>query len=74
MKNGYILKQSITDEQKHELITKLPKSFFESDQKFHEYAGMLEHVAEEKNLELVGFYYSKLTESCVNCHSEYGSH
>ena len=74
MKNSYILKQNMTHEQKHELMTKLPKSFLQSDQKFHEYAGMLQHVAEEKHFELVGFYYSKLTESCVSCHSEHASH
>ena len=74
MKNSYILKQTITQDQKHELMIKLPKSFLRSDQKFHEYAGMLNHVAEKKNLELVGFYYSKLTESCVSCHSEHATH
>ena len=74
MKNSYIIKQNITDDQKHELMTKLPKSFVKSDKKFHEYAGMLEHVAEEKHLDLVGFYYSKLIESCVSCHSEYAGH
>ena len=73
MKNSYILKQSITPDQKHELMNKLPKSFLHSDQKFHEYAGMLAHVAEEKHWELVGFYYAKLTEACVGCLSEHAS-
>ncbi len=74
MKNSYILKQTITADQKNELMTKLPKSFVKTDKKFHEFAGMLEHVAEEKHLELVGFYYSKLIETCVSCHSDYASH
>jgi hypothetical protein len=74
IKNSYILKQKITDAQKHELNSKLPQSFLQSDQKFHEYAGMLEHVAKEKNIELVGFYYSKLSESCISCHSQHASH
>ena len=71
IKNSYILKQKITNTQKHELKNKLPKSFLQSDKKFHEYAGMLEHVAKERHIELVGFYYSKLSESCVNCHSQH---
>jgi len=74
IKNSYILKQSINQVQKHELKTKLPKAFLQSDQRFHQYAGMLAHVAEERNFELVGFYYSKLAESCVSCHSQYGLH
>ena len=74
IKNSYILKQQITDAQKHELKIKLPTSFLQSDQKFHEYAGMLEHVSKEENIELVGFYYSKLSESCVSCHSQHATH
>ena len=74
IKSSYILKQQITDAQKRELKSKLPISFLQSDQKFHEYAGMLEHVAKENKMELVGFYYSKLSESCVSCHSQYATH
>jgi hypothetical protein len=74
IKNSFILKQNITANQKKELGTKLPKSFLKIDQQFHKYAGMLEHVAEEKNTELVGFYFSKLSEVCVACHSEYATH
>ncbi len=74
IKNSFILKQQITDKQRQELGTKLPKSFISMDKNFHEYAGMLEHVSEMKNTELVGFYYSKLTESCVACHTEHAQH
>lgn len=74
IKNSFILKQKITEKQKHELHEKLPESFLAKDKKFHEYAGMLEHVSHKENTELVGFYYSKLLESCVGCHSEHASH
>jgi cytochrome c556 len=74
IKNSYILKQQITDAQKRELKAKLPALFLQSDQKFHKYADMLEHVSREKNIELVGFYYAKLSESCVSCHSQYATH
>jgi len=74
IKNSYILKQQITDTQRHELKSKLPTSFLQSDQKFHEYAGMLEHVSKDKHIELVGFYYAKLSESCVSCHSQHAIH
>jgi hypothetical protein len=68
------LKQKITESQKHEPYENLPKDFIKKDKKFHKHAGMLEHVNKEKHTELVGFYYSKLLESCVDCHSEYASH
>jgi len=53
---------------------KLPDTFIRIDKKFHDYAGMLQHVAEMKHTELVGFYYSELTEACVACHTEYAKH
>jgi hypothetical protein len=74
MKDSYILKQSLTREQMHELHTKLPESFLKMDGDFHYYAGMLSHVAKVGKLELVNFYFSKLTESCASCHSEYATH
>jgi cytochrome c556 len=71
IKNSYILKQKLTAAQKKELGHKLPADFKEKDQKLHEYAGMLAHVAEEKKLELVSFYTYKMTESCMACHAKY---
>ena len=74
MEKSYILRQSITREQMHELHSSLPPSFLKQDKAFHYYAGMLAHVADRKKLELVNFYFSKLTESCVTCHSEHAPH
>lgn len=71
---SFILQQNITDAQKHELHTRLSEEFVHKDQQFHEYAGMLEHVSQENHTELVGFYYSRLLESCVDCHSEHATH
>lgn len=71
---SYILKQKITSAQKHELHKKLPKGFIQKDQQFHKYAGMLQHVSEENHVELVSFYYSKMMDSCIGCHTEYATH
>lgn len=74
IKHSFILKQEMTDIQKHELHEKLPAGFLEKDQQFHKYAGMLQHVSEKQHTELVSFYYSKLLDSCVSCHSLYADH
>ena len=74
IKQSYIIKRNITPEQRQELMSKLPKGFFETDQAFHQYAGMLAHVAEEQHQELIGFYLSKMTEACVSCHSRFATH
>lgn len=74
MKNSYILKQKLSEHQIHELHSKLPPLFIELDQEFHYLAGMLAHAAEKKKSELVGFYFSKLSESCVGCHARFATH
>ena len=70
MEQSYILKQSLTKQQKQELASILPEGFRHQDKGFHKRAAMLSHVADEGHSELVGFYISKITESCVSCHSQ----
>lgn len=70
---SYILKQKLTTTQKEELHNKLPERFRRLDKKFHETAGWLAHAAKMRHVELVPFFYYKLTESCVNCHSVYAT-
>jgi len=74
MKHSYILKQALTQSQKHELHSNLPPSFLKLDQQFHYQAGMLSHAADMKKPELIGFYFSELTRSCVACHSQFAQH
>jgi hypothetical protein len=74
IENSYILKQDMSRQQTHELHQKLPKSFIHLDQQFHKYAGLLEEAAENNNDELIGFYFSKLVDSCSGCHSQHAKH
>ncbi|MBL1245047.1 MAG: cytochrome c [Sulfurimonas sp.] len=74
IQGSYILKQKLTKEQAKELHTKLPSSFIELDQSFHKDAGMLADVAEQKNAELANFYFSKMNNTCINCHSRFATH
>ena len=71
IKHSYIMKNKLTESQKHELHAKLPAQFREIDKKFHYYAGMLSHVAEERDIELVNFYFAKMNETCMSCHSKF---
>jgi hypothetical protein len=73
IQNSFILKQKITKEQMHELHSALPAEFKKLDKKFHYYAGMLAHVAKEKDTDLTQFYFSKMTESCMACHSQFAT-
>jgi cytochrome c556 len=73
IEKSFILKQKISKEQMHELHSALPAEFKRLDKKFHYYAGMLAHVAKEKDAELTQFYFSKMTESCMSCHSQFAT-
>ncbi len=68
---SYIMKQSLTAEQMKQLHHSLPEQFIKQDHAFHQYAGMLAHAAEVKNTDVVNFYFYKMNESCVQCHSRY---
>lgn len=74
MKDSYVLKQNLSKEQMHELHVKLSSEFLELDQHFHYLSGMLAHAAKMEKTELVGFYFSKMSETCVNCHAKFASH
>ncbi len=74
MKNSYILKQSLTENQKKELHSSLPHDFIKKDQRFHYLAGMLEHVAQNKKPELINFYFSEMNEACLDCHISFAKH
>ena len=71
MRDSYIMQQALTAEQRRELHDTLPASFLELDARFHYLAGMLNHVAEAKKPELVGYYLGAMTETCVTCHARY---
>jgi hypothetical protein len=71
MRDSYIMKQALTDAQLEELHDALPASFLELDARLHYLAGMLEHVAEARKPELVGYYLGAMTETCVACHARH---
>ena len=73
MEDSYVLRQNLTKSQMHELHSKLPKQFLKLDEEFHYYSGMLSHASEMKKTELIGFYFSKMSETCVSCHSLYAT-
>jgi len=71
IQHSYIMQQQLTDPQRQELQQALPAGFLELDQSFHHAAGMLAHAAQQHNAEVVNFYFYKLTDTCVSCHSRF---
>ncbi len=71
--DSYILKQELSEAQSEELHHALPQAFKELDHSFHHSAGMLAHAAENKNADVVNFYFFKLNQGCVACHAKYAT-
>lgn len=68
---SYIMKQNLTAEQMEQLHHSLPEQFIALDHSFHKNAGMLAHAAEVKNADVANFYFYKMNDGCVQCHSRY---
>ncbi|HED39877.1 MAG TPA: hypothetical protein ENJ13_05560 [Chromatiales bacterium] len=73
MENSYVLRKGLSQDQMDQLHSKLPKEFLSLDERFHYYSRMLAHVSEKKKVELIGFYFSKMSETCVSCHRLYAT-
>lgn len=74
IRNSYILQRKLSQQQMHELHENLPEPFIQLDKQFHDYAGLLAEAANGRDRELVGFYFSKLVDSCSGCHSRFAQH
>jgi hypothetical protein len=70
---GFILKRSLTDQDKKDLKRAAPASFLKLDAIFHQTAAKLAQAAKRKDSELEGFYLSKMLGYCFSCHSTYAT-
>ena len=73
VRNSFILKQSLTDQDKKDLMGAVPPAFVAMDRRFHGLAGKLAHAAEAGDSELQSVYYAKMLESCIACHTHFAS-
>ena len=71
---SFIFQQKLTAEDRKTLHQTLPKGFIRQDKAFHQQAKKLQQAAESEDPELSLFYYSKMIESCVTCHSQFAAH
>ena len=71
IRDSFVLKKSLTEQDKEDLMSALPPEFLELDQRFHQYADKLANAAESKDSELQEFYLSRMVAACVNCHRQF---
>ena len=73
VRNSFILKQSLTEQDKKDLMGAVPAEFVALDRIFHGLAGKLAGQAELQNTELQNFYFSRMLEACASCHAEFAT-
>ena len=71
VRDSFILKQSLTPEDKKDLVGAVPKAFLMLDKRFHGMAGKMAAAAEAGDTELQLFYYGQMLEACAQCHSQF---
>jgi hypothetical protein len=73
VRDSFILKQSLTEQDKKDLMSAVPPEFVALDRHFHGLAGKLADQAEKKDSELQSFYFTKMLEACIACHTQFAT-
>ncbi|NOX93746.1 MAG: cytochrome c [Alphaproteobacteria bacterium] len=71
--DSFILKQSMTTEDKAHLMTVAPKGFVEMDKRFHEISAELAQAARAENRPLQQQQFARMIKACSACHALYGT-
>ena len=71
--DSFILKQSLTKQDKTDLMSAVPKGFVKLDKDFHRLAAGLAEAAKDKDTQKQYELYNEMTGSCIACHSKYVS-
>ena len=73
VRDSFILKQSLTEQDKKDLMGAVPAEFVALDRYFHELAGKLAMQADVKDSELQNFYFSRMLATCTECHAQFAA-
>ncbi|MDV6315618.1 cytochrome c [Idiomarina sp. HP20-50] len=71
--DSFIMKQSLTEQDKKDLMSAVPEGFVKLDKDFHRLAAGLAQAAKDKDTQKQFKLYNKMTGSCIACHSKYVS-
>ena len=71
--DSFILRQSMTPEDKAQLMTVAPEGFVQMDRDFHETAAELATVARAGNKPLQYEQFGRMIETCGACHAHYAT-
>lgn len=71
--DSFILQQTLTEEDRKDLISLVPQGFIELDREFHQLAAALAEAGRQSDTAEQQQLYTRMTHSCVACHGRYVS-
>lgn len=73
IESSFVLKQKLTQEQRHEIHATLPQAFIEMDRSFHQQAGELAAAGREQDVAAERAAFEQMSRSCQSCHASFAS-
>ena len=73
IERSFIMEQSMTDEDRQDLVSVLPAEFVDLDRLFHETAANLAAAAESNDLTRAHASFDKMIETCSSCHGKFAT-
>ncbi len=71
--DSFILQQELTEQDRKDLMSAIPKGFISLDKEFHRLAALLAEAGRDKDTNKQHRLFSKMTGNCIECHSKYVS-
>ncbi len=71
--DSFILQQELTEQDRKDLMSAVPKGFVKLDKEFHKLAASLAKAGRDKDTKEQHKLFSKMTGNCIQCHSTYVS-
>jgi len=71
--DSFILQQSLTEQDRKDLMSAVPEGFIELDKAFHQLAASLAQAGREEDTEKQQELFGEMTRNCVACHGAYVS-
>lgn len=73
IEGSFIMEQSMTDEDRQDLVSVLPADFVDLDRLFHETAANLAVAAESKKQSRAHAFFDRMIEICSSCHAKFAT-
>lgn len=71
--DSFILQQKLTDQDRKDLMSVVPKGFIRLDKEFHKLAASLAEAGRKQNTKKQRQLYDEMTRNCIACHGKYVS-